>query len=79
MLFRTRSRLAKRRGRAFEQIHFSEREEKGKSRFGALVPVDAILLEAVATPSGGWVVQLLTEVVAAEEPLKGGGGASLSQ
>src|SRR5262249_33759 len=64
-------RLAKRRQGAFQQAHLGEREEEGEGRFGTLVPVDPVLLKAVAAAPGARVVQVLAEVVAAEEPLEG--------
>ena len=67
-------RLAECRQGAFQQVHLGEGEEEGEGRFGPLVPVDPVLLEAVAAAAGARVVQLLAQVVAAEEPLEGGAG-----
>jgi hypothetical protein len=66
--------LAKRRQGAFEQVHLGERDEERERRFGPLVPVEPVLLEAVAAPTGAGVVQILAQIVAAEEPLEGGAG-----
>ena len=49
---RTLPRLAECRQGAFQQVHLGEREEEGEGRFGPLVPVDAVLLEAVAAAAG---------------------------
>src|SRR5262245_33782823 len=66
--------LAECRQRTFQQVHLGEGEEEGEGRFGALVAVDPVLLEAVAAPPGGRVVEALSQVIAAEEPLEGGAG-----
>ena len=64
-------RLAECRQGAFQQVHLGQGEEEGERRFGPLVLVDAVLLEAVAAAAGAWVVELQAQVVAAEEPLEG--------
>src|SRR4051812_5738733 len=71
---RTLPRLAKCRQGAFELVHLGQGEEEGEGRLGALVPVDPILLEAVAASPGARVVELQAQVVAAEEPLEGDAG-----
>src|SRR5687767_1192411 len=67
-------RLPECRQGAFQQVHLGEGEQEREGRFGPLVPVDPVLLEAVEAPPGPRVVQVLAEVVAAEEPLEGGAG-----
>src|SRR3954471_7656861 len=71
---RTLPYLSECRQGAFQQVHLGEREEEREGRLGPLVPVDPIFLEPVATAPGSGVIQLLPEVVAAEEPLEGGPG-----
>ena len=71
---RTLPRLAECRQGAFQQVHLGEGEQEGEGRFGPLVPVDPVLLEAVAAAAGAWVVEVLAQVVAAEEPLEGRAG-----
>ncbi len=56
--------------RALEQLHLAEREEEGQGRLGPLVQVDAIFLEAIATTAGLGIVDVETQVVAAEEPFE---------
>src|SRR5690606_17033940 len=46
---------------AFQQGHLGERQQKGEGRLGALVPVDPVLLEAVAAAAGDRVVEVLAE------------------
>src|SRR5436305_1885093 len=66
--------LAECRQGAFQQVPLGQREEEGEGRFGPLVAVDPVLLEPVAAAARGRVVQILAQVVAAEEPLEGGAG-----
>ena len=71
---RTLPRLTECRQGAFQQVHLGEGQEKREGRFGALIPVDTVFLKTVAAPAGPGVVQLLAQVVAAQEPLERGAG-----
>jgi hypothetical protein len=43
---------------------------EGKARFGALVLVDAILMQRVAATAGRRIVERQTEIVATEKPFE---------
>jgi hypothetical protein len=58
----------------FEEFHFAQRHEVGESRFGPLVKIDAIHVEAVTTTAGGGIIKGEAEIVAAKEPLEGEAG-----
>ena len=55
----------------FGVVHFGEGEVEGEDRLGALVFVDAVVVQAVAAAAGGGIVERQAEIVAAEEPLEG--------
>jgi hypothetical protein len=52
-------------------VHFDEGQVEGEGGFGALVFVNAILMEAVAATAGAGVVEGEAEIIAAEEPFEG--------
>src|SRR3954452_9700813 len=66
----TLPRLAKCRQGAFQEVHLGEREQEGERGFRSLVAVEPVFLKTIATAAAARVVQLLAQVVAAEEPLE---------
>ena len=52
-------------------VHFGEGKVEGQGRFGALVFVDAVVVQAVAAAAGAGIVERQAEIVAAQKPLEG--------
>ena len=63
--------VAKRRQDAFQKLHFTQCEQEREGRFGPLVLVDAVFLQAIAAAAGLGVVKFQAQVITAQEPLKG--------
>ncbi len=57
-----------------EQFHFAQGDQIGEGRFGALVEIDAVDVQAVATAAGRRIIERKAEIVAAKEPLEGEAG-----
>ena len=53
-----------------EQFHFAQRHQVGERRFSALIQVDAVGMQTIATTAGGGIVERKAQIVATEEPLE---------
>src|SRR5438128_1346401 len=62
--------LAQRGRRAFQQLHLPECQEEREGRLGSLILVDAVFLKAIAAAAALGVVEIESQVVAAQEPLE---------
>ena len=54
-----------------KQFHFTEGHQISKRRFRALVKIDPVHVQAIATAARGRIIKREAEIVAAKEPLEG--------